>query len=107
MKKNPGGTRLVVAAVLAFGITLTQLCVAQETAATDFIQSTTDRQCDEHNRSWTVANRHTYLSVKVRVRWSAVGAKAMEEEFVLSPGQGRAIGCASTLEVVAAELLQF
>lgn len=107
MRKILGGTWPVVAAVLAFGVTLTELCVAQEPAAVDFVQSTTDRQCDEFNRSWTVASRHTHLSIKVRVRWSAVGAKEMEEEFVLSPGQGRAIGCASKLEVVSAEIMQF
>jgi hypothetical protein len=54
-----------------------------------------------------VANRHTYLSIKVRVRWAAVGAKEMEEEFILSPAGGRAIGCASKLEIVSAEILQF
>jgi len=107
MKKNLGGTRRVAAAVLAFGITPVGLCVAQEPVATDFIQTKTDRQCDEFNRSWVVTSLHSYLSIKVRVSWSAVGAKEMQEEFVLSPGAGRAIGCASKLDVVSAEIMQF
>jgi hypothetical protein len=107
MRQAQGGARLLQAAVLTFAITLAGLCAAQEPAATDFIVSTTDRPCDEFNRSWVVANRHTYLSIKVRVRWAAVGAKEMEEEFILSPAGGRAIGCASKLEIVSAEILQF
>jgi len=107
MKQNLGGTRRVAAAVLAFGLTLVELCVAQEPVGTDFIETKTDRQCDEFNRSWVVTSRHTHLSIKVRVSWSAVGAKEMQEEFVLSPGAGRAIGCASTLAVVSAEIMQF
>lgn len=107
MRQDRGNTRPLPAAVLAFGITLAELCAAQEPVATDFIVPTTDRQCDEFNRSWVVANKHTYLSIKVRVKWSAVGAKEMQEEFILSPGGGRAIGCASKLEVVSAEILQF
>lgn len=107
MKKTQGGTRPLPAAVLTFGIALTELCAAQEPAATDFIVPTTDRQCDEFNRSWVVTSRHSYLSIKVQVRWSAVGAKEMQEEFILSPGGARAIGCASKLDVVSAEILQF
>ncbi|GFE82617.1 hypothetical protein GCM10011487_46170 [Steroidobacter agaridevorans] len=107
MKKALGVTRPLLAAVLAFGITLAGLCAAQEPAAADFVEPTTDRQCDEFNRSWVVTSRHTYLSIKVQVRWSAVGAKEMQEEFILSPGSSRAIGCASKLEVVSAEIMQF
>lgn len=107
MRQAQGIPRSLPAAVLAFGITLAELCAAEEPAATEFIVQTTDRQCDEFNRSWVVANRHTYLSIKVRVKWSAVGAKEMEEEFILSPAGGRAIGCASKLEVVSAEILKF
>lgn len=107
MRHIRGSTRPLLASVLAFGITLAQLCSAQEPAAAEFIQPETDRQCDEFNRSWVVTNRHTYSSIKVRVRWSAVGAKEMEEEFILSPAGGRAIGCASKLEVVSAEIMNF
>lgn len=108
MNNTSGGTRPLLAAVLAFGFALAPaVCGAQEPAAASFIVPTTDKQCDEFNRSWVVASQHTYLSIKVRVRWSAVGAKEMEEEFVLSPGASRAIGCAAELEIVAAEIMQF
>jgi len=108
MRTPWGNTRHLPAAVLVCGITLAGLCAAQEPAAASFIVPTTDKQCDEFNRSWTVSSQHSYLSIKVRVRWSAVGAKEMqEEEFVLSPGAARAIGCASELQIVSAELMQF
>ena len=107
MRIATGGTRLFCAAVLAFGITSGDVCAAQEPAAADFIVPATDRQCDEFNRSWVVGNRHTYLSIKVAVRWSAVGAKEMQEEFILSPGEVRAIGCAAKLDVLSAEIMQF
>lgn len=107
-----GGTRSAWAAVLAFAL----FCaagpgLAQEaaapSAAADFIQPTPDRQCDEHNRSWKVTNQHTYLSIKVVVRWAAVGAKEMQEEFILAPSATRALGCAAKLEIVSAEIMQF
>lgn len=72
-----------------------------------FIQPKADKQCDEFNRSWVVSNQHTYLSIKVQVRWSAIGAKEVQEEFVLSPGASRALGCASELEILRAEIMQF
>lgn len=107
MRQAFGGTRPLAAVMLAFGIALAGMCVAQEPAAADFIVPTTDRQCDEFNRSWVVTSRHTYSSIKVLVRWSAVGAKEMQEEFILAPGGARAIGCASKLEVVSAQIMQF
>ena len=107
MKNSLGVTRPLLAVVLALGITLAELCAAQEPAAADFVVPTTDRPCDEFNRSWVVTSRHTYLSIKVQVRWSAVGAKEMQEEFILSPGGSRAIGCAAKLDVISAEIMQF
>jgi hypothetical protein len=107
MKFVSGGMRPLLAAVLAFGIILAGSTAAQEPTAESFILPTTDKQCDQFNRSWVVANQHTHLSIKVRVRWSAVGAKEMEEEMVLSPGGSRAIGCAAELKVVSAEIMQF
>ncbi|MFC4307970.1 hypothetical protein ACFPN2_02645 [Steroidobacter flavus] len=108
MRQVQGKGRALPAAVLAVGIVLGELCAAaEEPPATEFIVSSTDKQCDEFNRSWVVTNKHTYRSIKVRVRWSAVGAKEMQEEFILSPKDGRAIGCASQLEIVSAEILQF
>ena len=95
------------AVVLAFGMALAGVCVAQQPNAADFVVPTMDKQCDEFNRSWVVANKHTYLSIKVQVKWSATGAREMQEEFILSPGEARAIGCASKLEVLSAQIMQF
>ena len=107
MKQVSGGARSLSAVVLAFTIALAGSCLGAEPAAEDFIVPSMDRQCDEFNRSWVVANRHTYLSIKVQVKWSAVGAKEMQEEMIFSPGEIRAIGCASKLEVVSAQIMQF
>jgi hypothetical protein len=107
MKYVSGDTQPLYAAVLAFGLAFTGTCAAQETPALNFIRPMPDKQCDEFNRSWVVLSQHTYLSIKVQVRWSAVGAKEVREEFVLSPGQSRALGCASELEIVSAEIMQF
>ncbi|HEY0939640.1 MAG TPA: hypothetical protein VGE08_06050 [Steroidobacter sp.] len=109
MKTASGGGRLL-AAVFAFGLTWAGLCSsqdAQEPAVTSFIKPSPDRQCDEHNRSWKVTSEHTYRSIKVVVRWNAVGAKEMQEEFILAPGATRALGCAAQLEVVSAEIMEF
>lgn len=107
MRNASGDTRPLSAALLAFGLTLAGLSAAQEPAAASFILANWDKQCDQFNRSWVVSSQHTYLSIKVQVRWSAVGAKEMREDFVLSPGASRAIGCASELEIVSAEIMQF
>ena len=97
----------MLAAVLVCGAALAVPCAAQEPAPSSFILPTTDKQCDQFNRSWVVSSKHTYLSIKVGVRWSAVGAREMREDFVLTPGASRAIGCASELEIVSAEIMQF
>jgi hypothetical protein len=107
MKKIAGGAQPWAAAMLAFGLALAGVCAAEEPSAASFIEPSPDKQCDQYNRSWVVASRHTYLSIKVRVKWSATGAKELEEEFVLSPGASRALGCGSKLEIVSAEIMQF
>ncbi|MDY6948022.1 MAG: hypothetical protein SXG53_20125 [Pseudomonadota bacterium] len=102
-----GGTRPAWAAVLVVAVMLAGPCLAQEPAAASFIQPTPDKQCDEFNRSWKVTNQHTYLSIKVVVKWTAVGAKQMQEEFILPPGTTRALGCGDKLDIVSAEIMQF
>lgn len=108
MHRALGGTGSGWAAVL-IGMTWIGVCPAQETAASasSFIEPSPDRQCDEFNRSWKVTSKHTFLSIKVVVRWEAVGAKEMQEEFILPPGGTRALGCAAKLDIVSAELMQF
>lgn len=96
-----------MAAMLAFGVVLAESSAAQEPTPVSFILPTSDKQCDQFNRSWVVASKHTHLSIKVVVKWSAVGAKEMQEEIVLSPGASRAIGCASELQIVSAEIMPF
>lgn len=107
MRIIKGGRKPLPIAVLAFGVGFAGVCTAQEPTAESFIEPRPDKQCDEFNRSWVVGSRHTYLSIKVRVRWAAVGAKEMEEEFVLSPGASRALGCGAKLEILSAEIMQF
>jgi hypothetical protein len=107
MKNASGGMRPLLAVVLAIGIILAGTCAAEEPAPTTFVRYTPDKVCDQFNRSWVVSSQHTYLSIKVTVKWSAVGAKEMKEEFVLSPGASRALGCASEVEIMAAEIMQF
>lgn len=107
MRNASGGTRPLPAVVLAVGISLSGLCRAEEPAAASFIRPSPDKHCDQFNRSWVIHSDHTYLSIKVRVKWSAVGAKEMQEDIVLSPGASRALGCGSKLEIVSAEIMQF
>ena len=107
MRNASGGTRSLPTAMMVLGLALAAECMAQEVAAATFVVPTADKQCDEFNRSWVVANQHTYHSIKVQVRWSAVGAHEVKEEFVLSPGATRALGCASELEIMSAEIMQF
>lgn len=107
MKNGSGGTRPLTVAVLVFGVGLAGVCSAQEPAPATFVRYTSDKVCDQFNRSWVVSSQHTYLSIRVTVKWSAVGAKEMQEEFVLSPGASRALGCAAEVEIMAAEIMQF
>jgi hypothetical protein len=107
MKTAPLASLLIPAVLLTWGMILARVCTAEEAPATSFVVPTPDRQCDEFNRSWKVTNQHSYLSIKVTIRWHAVGAKEMQEEFILAPRAIRAIGCAPNVEIVAAELLQF
>lgn len=107
MRNALGGALPLSAAVLAIGITLAGLCSAEEPAAVSFIEKTSDKQCDQYNHSWVVSSQHTYHSIKVLVKWWAVGAREMQEELVLSPGASRALGCASKVEIASAEIMQF
>lgn len=107
MRNASGGTRPLPTAMMVLVFALAGECAAEEAAAASFVVPTADKQCDQFNRSWVVANQHTYHSIRVQVRWSAVGANEIKEEFVLSPGASRALGCASELEIMSAEIMQF
>jgi hypothetical protein len=107
MRNASGGKRPIPAAIMVCVLALAGECAAEEAAAASFVVPTADKQCDQFNRSWVLANQHTYHSIKVQVRWSAVGAHEVKEEFVLSPGATRALGCASELEIMSAEIMQF
>lgn len=107
MKTAPLAARPLTAAVLGLGMIVARVGSGEEAPATSYVVPTPDLKCDEFNRSWKVTNQHSYLSIKVTIRWHAVGAKEMQEEFVLAPRDSRAIGCAPGVEVVAAELMQF
>jgi hypothetical protein len=107
MKSTSGGARPAAAGLLCFALLAATSALAQEPEAASYIVPSPDRQCDEFNRSWKVTSQHTYRSIKVVVRWTAVGAKQMQEEFILAPGATRALGCAADLEIVSAEIMDF
>lgn len=102
--------RLAVA-LLACGLIPVDLCRAQEPpaepAAADFVVPYVDKKCDDVNSSWLVTNKHTYLSIQVTIQWQPVGGMQKEETIVLAPQQRRPIGCAPTVQIVSAQLMQF
>jgi hypothetical protein len=98
-------TRLAVA-VLACGV-LADPCRADEPAAADLVLPYVDKQCDDANQSWMIENRHTYLSIQVTIQWHPVGGKQSEETVVLSPKERRPVGCAPTVQIVSAQLMEF
>ena len=80
---------------------------AAEPAAIDFVVALDDKPCDDTNRAWSVLNQHTYLSIQVKVQWQPVGGMQKEETIVLPPQQRVPVGCAPTVKIVSAELMQF
>jgi hypothetical protein len=95
-------------ALLACAIIPVSVCGAAEPAsAMEFVVPYATKACDGENRSWSILNQHTYLSIKVTLQWHPVGGKQMEETIVLSPQERRPVGCAPNAVIIAAELLQF
>jgi hypothetical protein len=43
----------------------------------------------------------------VTIQWQPVGGKQKEETVVLSPQERRPVGCAPTVQIVSAILMQF
>lgn len=78
-----------------------------EPAAADFVVPYVDKKCDDVNSSWLITNKHTHLSIQVTIQWQPVGGKQKEETIVLSPQERRPVGCAPTLQIVSAQLMQF
>lgn len=80
---------------------------AAEPAAIDFVVALDDKPCDDTNRAWSVLNQHTYLSIQVKVQWQPVGGMEKEETIVLPPQKRVPVGCAPSVKIVSAELMQF
>ncbi|MET0533079.1 MAG: hypothetical protein ABW171_02550 [Steroidobacter sp.] len=80
---------------------------AAEPAAMDFVVAMEDKPCDDANRAWSVLNQHSYLSIQVTVQWQPVGGKQKEETLVLPPQKRVPVGCAPSVKIVSAVLMQF
>ncbi len=80
---------------------------AAEPAAIDFVVALDDKPCDDTNRAWSVLNQHTYLSIQVKVQWQPVGGMQKEETIVLPPQKRVPVGCAPSVKILSAELMQF
>jgi hypothetical protein len=80
---------------------------AAEPTAMDFVVALDDKPCDETNRAWSVLNQHTYLSIQVKVQWQPVGGMQKEETIVLPPQKRVPVGCAPSVKIISAELMQF
>lgn len=76
-------------------------------AAADYVLPYVDKKCDDVNSSWLIANKHTHLSIQVIIQWQPVGGKQKEETIVLSPQERRPVGCAPTVQIVSAQLMEF
>ena len=100
-------SRLAVALLMCAAIPATPCRAAEPASAMEFVVPYANKACDGENRSWSLLNQHTYLSIKVTIQWHPVGGKLKEETMVLSPQERRPVGCAPNATIVAAELLQF
>jgi hypothetical protein len=98
-------TRLVVALLMC--VLTAQFSRAAEPSAMDFVVALEDKPCDETNRAWSVLNQHTYLSIQVKVQWQPVGGLQKEETIVLPPLKRVPVGCAPSVKILSAELMQF
>lgn len=85
----------------------TQSLAGDTRSADDYVVPKFTMNCDAMNRSWFLVNQHPFRSIQVRLRWHAVGAMEKQEEFVLTPGQERPVGCAPSLEILSARFLEF
>lgn len=83
------------------------MCRAAEPTALEFVVALDDKPCDDTNRAWSVLNKHTYLSVQVTVQWQPVGGMQKEETLVLPPLKRVPVGCAPSVKIVSATLMQF
>jgi hypothetical protein len=99
-------TRLAVA-VLMCVVLPADFSRAAEPTAMDFVVALDDKPCDDTNRAWSVLNQHTYLSIQVKVQWQPVGGLQKEETIVLPPQKRVPVGCAPSVKILSAELMQF
>ena len=98
--------RLVVVALMSVMLPA-EFSRAAEPTALDFVVALEDKPCDDANRAWSVLNQHTYLSIQVKVQWQPVGGLQKEETIVLPPQKRVPVGCAPSVKILSAELMQF
>jgi len=98
--------RFVVAALMCVMLPA-NFARAAEPAAMDFVVAMDDKACDDANRAWSVLNQHTYLSIQVTVQWQPVGGMQKEETIVLPPQKRVPVGCAPSVKIISAVLMQF
>lgn len=100
--------RLAAGVLLVGYFVAVDVCHAEEpAAAADYVSPYVDKKCDDINNSWLIVNKHTYLSIQVTLQWQPVGGKPKEETILLAPQERRPVGCAPTVQIVSAELMQF
>jgi hypothetical protein len=100
-------TRLAVAMSMICVMLPAEFSRAAESTGMEFVIALDDKPCDETNRAWSVLNQHTYLSIQVKVQWQPVGGMQKEETLVLPPLKRVPVGCAPSVKIISAELMQF
>lgn len=99
--------RLAVAVLMICVMLPAEFSRAAESTGMEFVVALEDKPCDEANRAWSVLNKHTYLSIEVKVQWQPVGGMQKEETLVLPPQKRVPVGCAPSVKIISAELMQF
>ena len=100
-------SRLAVALLACAAVPMNLCQAAEGPPAADFVLPYVDKKCDDANSSWLITNKHTHLSIQVTLQWQPVGGKSKEETIVLSPQERRPVGCAPTVQIISAVLMEF
>jgi hypothetical protein len=109
--KTTTGTPFVIAAA-AVAVALSMFVVAPLSAqttedASKMIELRLEGACDKDNSRLFVFNNHASRSVVVTLRWNLARAKRVaSDQFVVTAGNSREIGCAAQAVVVSAVFME-
>lgn len=98
---------ILVSAIPACGTQAAGDAAGSTQTATQYVEMTFERACDDNNKLMVLENRHDFKTIAVTIRWRAWKGETLTQDVFAMPKTATEIGCALEGEILRAAFTDF